>query len=68
MQQMRHTRAQLEGGEKKIYSIWIAISVGFHANAWKPMFPLTPTARMHRLDDETWMQFIEQAEAEAVAA
>lgn len=32
------------------------------------MFPLTPTARTHRLDDETWMQFIEQAEAEAVAA
>lgn len=32
------------------------------------MFPLTQTARTHRLDDETWMQFIEQAEAEAVAA
>lgn len=32
------------------------------------MFLLTPTARTHSLNDENRMQFIEQAEAESMAA
>lgn len=60
-----HTSTARGGEQKKNhYSIWISISVGFHANAWKRMLLLTVTARTHSLDDETRMQFIEQAEPE----